>query len=114
MGLGEKLHSAMETLRRGKIDKDTIKEAVKEIQRALIAADVEVKLVLELTKNIQEKAFEELPKGLTRREHILKLTYDALVELIGGENPVAPEKPKKILLVGLFGQGKTTTAGKLA
>ncbi|MBN2067154.1 MAG: signal recognition particle protein [Candidatus Diapherotrites archaeon] len=116
MGLGEKLRGAMDSLRKAAVfDKTTIKEAVKEIQRALIAADVEVKLVLELSKRIEkEAAREKLPAGLSRREHVVKVTYDALVELIGGTGKKLPEKPKKILLVGLFGAGKTTTVAKLA
>ncbi len=116
MVLGEKLRNAMESLRKATVfDKSAIKEATKELQRALISADVEIKLVLELTKDIEEGAMKEkLPKGLTRREHVLKVTYDKLVELIGGTGKQAPEKPKKILLVGLFGAGKTTTVAKLA
>lgn len=111
---GEKLRNAIEGLKRATVlDKDAIKAAVKEIQRALISADVEVSLVLELSKKIESKAFEELPKGLSRREHIVKITYDSLVELLGGESKNFPENPQKILLVGLFGSGKTTTAGKL-
>jgi signal recognition particle subunit SRP54 len=91
-----------------------VKEAVKEIQRALISADVEVSLVLELSKKIESKAFGELPKGITRREFIIKLTYDSLVELLGGSESKVPEKPKKILLLGLFGSGKTTSSCKIA
>jgi len=113
MPFGEKLRNALEGLRRATvIDKDSIKAAVKEIQRALISSDVEIALVLELSKKIENSAFEELPSGLTRREHVIKITYDSLVELLGGENSV-PENPRKILLVGLFGSGKTTTTGKL-
>lgn len=116
MALGEKLRSAVESLRKATVfDKKAIKEAAKELQRALIAADVEVKLVLSLTKKIEEEAMrEKLPKGLTRREHVLKVTYDNLVELLGGTARKAPEKPRKILLVGLFGSGKTTSVAKLA
>jgi signal recognition particle subunit SRP54 len=116
MALGEKLRSAMESLRKAAVfDKGTIKEATKEIQRALSASDVEVKLVLELSKSIEDAASKEkLPKGLTRREHVLKVTYEKLAELLGGTEKKAPEKPKRLLLVGLFGSGKTTTAGKLA
>ena len=116
MGLGEKLRGAMEALRNAAVfDKDTIKGATKELQRALIAADVEVQLVLDLTKKIEaEAAREKLPAGLTRREHVLKVTHSLLAELIGAGEKRAPEKPKKILLVGLFGGGKTTTTAKLA
>lgn len=116
MPLGEKLRGAMENLRKATVfDKNTIKEATKDLQRALIASDVEIKLVLELTKHIEEEAIsEKIPKGMTRREHVLKVTYDELVELLGGTETKTPEKPKRILLVGLFGAGKTTTAAKLA
>jgi len=116
MALGEKLRNAMDFLRKATVfDKDSIKEALKELQRALISADVEVNLVLQLTKKIEEEAIrEKLPAGLTRREHVIKATYESLVELLGGTEAKAPEKPKKILLVGLFGSGKTTSAAKLA
>lgn len=95
------------------LDKAEVKEIVKEMQRALISSDVEVSLVLELSKRIENTAFEELPKGLDRREHLIKATYDMLAELLGSGLGKAPEKPKRILLVGLYGSGKTTTAGKL-
>lgn len=114
MALGETLRNALESLRKATVlDKDAIKEAVKEIQRALIASDVEVSLVLELSKKIEDLSFREPPKGLTRREHIIKSTYDSLTELLGGKRK-SPENPKKILLVGLFGSGKTTSTAKLA
>jgi len=114
MALGDKLRGAMERLRSATIlDKGAIRESVKDIQRALIAADVEVNLVFNLSKEIEKRAMKTPPKGMDRREFIIKQTYDLLVELIGGQHEL-PEKPKKILLLGLFGQGKTTTAGKLA
>jgi len=115
LNLGEKLRNAIELLRKATIlDKDKIREAIKEIQRALIAADVEVNLVLNLTKKIEEEAFKEPPKGLSRKEHVIKVTYDLLAELLGKNKQVNIEKPKRILLVGLFGSGKTTTAAKLS
>jgi len=112
--LGERLRQAIEKLQRATVlDSEAIKETVKDIQRALIAADVEVRLVLELSKKIETNAFKELPKGLTRREHIVKLAYDSLVELLGGEKTGIPEKPKRILMAGLFGSGKTTSCAKV-
>lgn len=113
MGLGESLRKAMERLRTKAIDKETVKEVIKDLQRALIGADVEVKLVLELSKKIEAEAFKELPKGINRREYIIKTTYDLLAGILGGTTKI-PEKPKRILLVGLFGQGKTLTTVKLA
>jgi signal recognition particle subunit SRP54 len=114
MGFGEQLRSAIEKLRTSTVDKETIKTVTKELQRALISADVEIQLVLDTSKKIEAEAFKELPEGINRREHIIKTTYDALAELLGSASATAPEKPKRILLVGLFGQGKSTTAGKLA
>lgn len=106
MALGEKLRQAMERLRSAAfLDKETISEAVKDIQRALIAADVEVNLVFNLSKEIEKRSLQQPPKGMERREFIIKQTYDLLVELIGGAHEL-PREPKRILLLGLFGQGK--------
>ena len=113
MGLGETLRNAMDKLQgSASLDKETVKETIKEIQRALISSNVETKTVLELSQKIEENAFREISGTLSRREYITKITYDALVETLGGK--IAPENPKKILLCGLFGAGKTTAAGKLA
>lgn len=116
MDLGERLRKAMESLRKATVfDKAAIRGTAKELQRTLISADVEVKLVLQLSKKIEEEATKEkLPKGLTRREHVLKVTYDNLVELLGGTAKKAVEKPKRILLIGLYGMGKTTSSAKIA
>ncbi|MFH0715066.1 MAG: signal recognition particle receptor subunit alpha [Candidatus Diapherotrites archaeon] len=114
MGLGDKLREAMERLRNATfVDAGVVKESVKDIQRALIAADVEVSLVLSLSQKIEKEALKEPPEGISKKEYVLKVTHDCLAELLGRDKPV-PEKPKTILLLGLFGGGKTTTAGKLA
>src|SRR3989344_3184782 len=106
MSLGDSLRKAMEKLRNSSsIDKETVKEAVKQIQRALIAGDVEITLVMKISKEIEEEAFKDLPKGINRKEHIIKITHDKLAGILGGKTKV-PEKPGKILLVGLFGSGK--------
>lgn len=112
MALGESLRKAMDKLQHGgAINKELIKEAVKEIQRALISANVDVKTVMELSKTIEENASKN-PEELTQREQAVKVTYDALVSILGSEQKL--EDPKKIMLCGLFGAGKTTAAGKLA
>ncbi|MBI5884887.1 signal recognition particle receptor subunit alpha, partial [archaeon] len=92
-----------------------VKEAVKEIQRALIASDVELNLVLKLSREIEELASKQPPEGMNQREFILKATYDKLIDLLGGgeKNPV-PENPERILMVGLFGSGKTSSIFKVA
>jgi signal recognition particle subunit SRP54 len=95
-------------------DREAVQELVKDIQRDLIQADVDVALVSELTDEIKEDALDaEVPDGASRKEHVLKIVYDKLEELLGEEAEVK-EEPQNILLCGLYGAGKTTTAGKLA
>lgn len=100
------------------VDERLIDELVKDIQRALLSADVNVKLVFELSKSIKERALkEEPPRGITKKEHIIKIVYDELVKFLGEEKSevvITKKKPFKIMLVGLFGSGKSTSSGKLA
>lgn len=116
MGLGENLRKAFDAFSLLRVvDKESVKILTKELQRALISADVDIETVLSLSKQLESAALgENIPKGLSRKEHLVSLTYDALVDLLGGKNNAPPEKPNSILLVGLFGSGKTTTVGKLA
>jgi signal recognition particle subunit SRP54 len=98
----------------GHVDEKLLDEIIKDIQRILIEADVNVNLVFELSERIKSRALKEKPlPGFTQKEHVLKVIYDELVRLVG-EKPEIFLKPGKILLIGLFGSGKTTTAGKLA
>lgn len=100
------------------VDEKLINELIKDIQRALLQSDVNVKLVFDLTQKIKERALKEEPaKGLTKKEQLINIVYDELVKFLGGEKSelnIGEKKPAKIMLVGLFGSGKTTTAGKLA
>jgi len=105
-------------LRAPVVDEKVVKELIRDIQRALLQSDVNVKLVLELSKNIEKKILEEdLPPGITRRELAIKVVYDELVGLLGGDKPQLPKYPKGrttiVLLVGIQGSGKTTSASKL-
>lgn len=96
---------------------ESVNEFVKELQKELIKADVNLKLVIELTKNIKEQALKtEPPPGILRREWFVKIVYDNLVKFFGGEVvEVLPRKiPWVLMLVGIQGSGKTTSAGKLA
>ncbi|HEC96427.1 MAG TPA: signal recognition particle protein [Euryarchaeota archaeon] len=95
------------------IDKELIKETVKDIQRALLKADVDVSLVVELGRRIQKRALEERPKGIGEKEHVIKVLYEELVSILGKKKEL-PLKKYRIMLVGLYGQGKTTTAAKIA
>ncbi|MFT4343619.1 MAG: signal recognition particle receptor subunit alpha [Candidatus Woesearchaeota archaeon] len=99
------------------VDEKLINELVKDIQRALLQSDVNVTLVFNLTKRIKERALkEELPSGLTKKEQLINIVHEELVQFLGGEGHKISldEKPTVIMLVGLFGAGKTTTSGKLA
>ncbi len=96
------------------IDKDIIRDMIKDIQRALLKADVNVKLTLELSRKIQERSEgEKPPAGMTPQDYILKIVYEELLSLLGKPSNLKLQ-PQTIMLVGLYGQGKTTTAGKLA
>ncbi|MGC8699512.1 MAG: signal recognition particle receptor subunit alpha [Candidatus Micrarchaeia archaeon] len=115
MDLGEGLRKAIARLKGATIiDSKTIKEFNKELQKALLSADVDVKLVFELTKRIEDAALhEEVPPGVSQKDFILNKVYEELVRLMGSK--YEPEiKPKRILLLGIYGSGKTTTAAKLA
>jgi len=100
------------------IDEKLVNELVKDIQRALLQSDVNVKLVFDLTKRIKERAMKEkAPTGIAQKEHLVKIVYEELVSFLGEEEKkidVNSKKPFNIMLVGLFGNGKTTTSGKLA
>ncbi|HMK53495.1 MAG TPA: signal recognition particle protein Srp54 [Methanobacteriaceae archaeon] len=99
------------------IDEEVVKEVIKDIQRALIQADVNIKLVLNLSKTIEKRSLsEEPPKGVTPKEHIIKIVYEELVNLLGEKAPEVEveTKPFTMLFMGLQGSGKTTTIGKLA
>ena len=99
------------------IDEKLVNELIKDIQRALLQGDSNVKLVFDITQKIKERALkDEPPKGITKKEFLVKIVYDELVNFLGGPGSKIQitGKPFKIMLVGLFGNGKTTSAGKLA
>jgi len=117
--LGSSIYQALKKVFRvAVVDEATVKELVRDIQRALLQADVNVKLVLEISKRIEERALKEkLPPGISRKEHIIKVVYDELARFLG-EKPaslkITPGKRRIIMLVGIQGSGKTTAAAKLA
>ncbi|MCL2114729.1 MAG: signal recognition particle protein Srp54 [Methanobrevibacter sp.] len=115
--LGKSLTNTMKKLAGlSVIDEKTIKEVVKDIQRALIQSDVNIQLVLKLSKKIEDRALNETPpKGITPREHVITIVYEEMVNLLGekAHELEINTKPYKILFLGLQGSGKTTTIGKL-
>ena len=117
--LGSNLYNAIQKLIKAPVvDEATVKELVRDFQRALLQADVNVSLVMELSQNIQNKALEEkLPPGISRREHIIKVINDELTRFVG-ETPqelkITPGKQNILMMVGIQGSGKTTHSAKLA
>src|SRR3989338_1819231 len=116
--LGESLKNTLQKVaKRVFVDDRLVNELVKDIQRSLLQADVNVQLVFELSKKIRERALkEEAPAGITKKEHLVKIVYEELVKFLGekASEIKMEQKPANIMLIGLFGSGKTTTAGKLA
>ena len=116
--LGDSLKNSLKKLTGSyAVDEKIINELAKDIQRALLQADVNVRLVLELTKKIKDRALnEKLPQGINKKEQVINIVYETLVEFLGGKGNRIEinKKPFKVMLVGLFGNGKTTTAAKLA
>ncbi|HLD13003.1 MAG TPA: signal recognition particle protein Srp54 [Candidatus Nanoarchaeia archaeon] len=94
-----------------------IEELVREIQRALLQADVNVQLVFKLSESIKQRALKEkTPETITKKEHLIKIVYEELVRFLGEHKQEIKitKRPTSLMLVGLFGSGKTTTSGKLA
>ena len=119
-GLGKSLRTALaKVFKASRVDKELVKSLVNDLVRTLLQADVQVDLVIGLAKRVEDRALNEKPPpGVTRREHIVKVVYDEVVKLLGGENVSSPVpklgKMNVYMLVGLQGSGKTTTACKLA
>lgn len=96
------------------LQEEDIKAFLNDLQRSLIKADVSIDLVKKITDSIKQE-LDEVPKGLTKKQYLVKLTYESLTSYLGKKSKLRiTEKPFKIMLVGLNGAGKTTTAGKLA
>ncbi len=117
--LGTSLRKAVSRLRgRPVVDEAAINEFLRDVQRALLEADVNVKLVLELSKRVKERALkEDVPPGFSRRELAVKILYEELTNLLGrrpAEIEIDGKRTNVILVVGIEGSGKTTTVAKLA
>jgi len=114
-GLSSSLRSTLRKIANAtNIDKRMIDEIARDIQIALITADVHVPMVKQITDRIKERALTEKPKpGHSSREHVIQIVYEELVDILGEAKDI-PTKKQTIMMVGLYGQGKTTTAGKLA
>ena len=118
-GLSSRLQDITRKLRgKARITESDLKEMLREVKLALLEADVNYKIVKEFNASVQEKALgQDVLKSLTPGQQVIKIVKDELVELLGGtESKInfTPNPPTIIMLVGLQGSGKTTTAGKLA
>ena len=118
-GLSSKLQEFTRKLKgKARITESDLKEMLREVKLALLEADVNYKIVKEFIATIQEKALgQDVLKSLTPGQQVVKIVKDELIELLGGTESrinFTPNPPTVIMLVGLQGSGKTTTAGKLA
>lgn len=113
--LGDSLQDTLDELRgQTRITESEIDDVIREIQRSLLQSDVEVDLVQDLSQNIKNRALDEDPPGgTTAREHVLRIVYEEMVDLVG-ESADLPLEEQTILLAGLQGSGKTTSAAKMA
>lgn len=115
--LGSSLKNTLQKIAKSVfVDEKLVNELVKDIQRALLQSDVNVKLVFELTNEIKKRILkEDTPAGLTKKEYLINVVYEELTKFLGStpHEIKIDQKPTRIMLVGLFGNGKTTTAGKL-
>lgn len=118
-GLSERLQEITRKLRgKARISESDLKEVLREVKLALLEADVNYKIVKEFISTVEQKALgQDVLKSLTPGQQVVKIVKDEMVELLGGtESKInfTPNPPTVIMLVGLQGSGKTTTAGKLA
>ncbi len=113
--LGTSLRGTLNQLQgQTRITESDVEDVVREIQRSLIQADVDIALVQQLSDNIEERALEEEPPaGTSARDHVLRIVYEEMVALVG-ESTELPLEEQTILLAGLQGSGKTTSAAKMA
>lgn len=116
MDLGSGIRKALAAITGASlVDEAAVKSLTRELQRTLITNDVNVRLVFQITKRIEERALKEKPSpGLALREHVVKVVFEELESLLGKERFEPKIGRQRILLCGLFGAGKTTAAGKLA
>ena len=118
-GLSSRLQEITRKLKgKARITESDLKEVLREVKLALLEADVNYKIVKDFTKVVEEKALgQDVLKSLTPGQQVIKIVRDELTDLLGGEDSkinFSPNPPTVIMLVGLQGSGKTTTAGKLA
>lgn len=118
-GLGDRLEEIFKSLKgKGRLTEDDVNQAMREVRMALLEADVNFKVVKEFVAHVKERAIgQDVLESLSPAQQVIKIVKDELTELLGGTQAkinLSPKPPTIIMLVGLQGAGKTTTAGKLA
>ena len=118
-GLGERLQATMDRIKgKGKVTESDVKVMMREVRLALLEADVNFKVVKQFINDVKERALgQDVIQSLTPGQQVIKMVQEELTALMGGENQklnLAQKPPTVIMMVGLQGAGKTTTAGKLA
>lgn len=115
-GLGKALRKTTDKIANAIfLDKNLVNQIVRDLQRALIEADVNIKLVKEISDKIKQAAQDERIKGIEKKEHLIKLLHEELTKILGEskELELDSKKQNKVMLLGLYGAGKTTTISKL-
>lgn len=117
-GLKDSLGAALKkVLKSSDVNKELVEELAKDVQKALIYSDVNMKLILEVTERLKERALaEDLPPGISRKNHIVKILHDEMSRLLGGDSEFEFQsgRQNKVVLLGIQGSGKTTVASKLS
>ncbi|MFD2829767.1 signal recognition particle protein [Corticicoccus populi] len=118
-GLGERLQATMDRIKsKGKVTESDVKVMMREVRLALLEADVNFKVVKQFINQVKERALgSDVMQSLTPGQQVIKIVKEELTDLMGGDNQkinLANKPPTVIMMVGLQGAGKTTTAGKLA
>jgi signal recognition particle subunit SRP54 len=112
--LGEVLRKATDRIANAIfLDKNLVDSIVRDLQRALLEADVNVILVKQLTDKIKKSAVDERIKGIEKKEHLIKVLHDELLSLLGETKKLILQKENRIIFLGLYGAGKTTTIAKI-
>lgn len=117
--LSDRLESVFKKLRgQGRLDENNIKEGLREVRMALLEADVNFKVVKEFVDRVRDRALgQDVLKSLTPGQQVIKIVHEELIDLLGGEScdlQFSGKPPYVIMMAGLQGSGKTTTAAKLA
>ena len=113
--LGEALRKARDKIANALfLDKNVVESVIRELQRALIEADVNIVLVKDISDKIKKSAYDERITEIEKKEHIIKLLHDELIKILGEYKPLQLKKEQnRIMLLGLYGAGKSTTIAKL-